>query len=509
MRLKFSIPAASVSALLFCLAPAALGQELKITTAPADNQVLQRDVEQTARIALAGTASGKRIDGKEVEARVLDARATELAGFHWARIAKIQKQHWNGELAGIPTGGPYRLEVRIAGVDGSVLSVSNLLVGDLWVLAGQSNMEGHGELVDVQAPLPMARSFDMADHWRQAEEPLHTTVSAADPVHWPLNAQNQPERLTGQALETYIAGRKKGAGLGLPFAAELVARTGVPIGLIPCAHEGTSMDQWNPAWKDREGESLYGSMFRRVQAAGGRVRGVLWYQGESDANPKGDPPFLQRFEAFVKAVRADLNQQDLPFYYVQIGRHIDNSNVAEWNRVQLAQLRAESEIPRARMVAAVDLQLDDTIHLDTPDLKRLGRRLADLVCMDLFPRLKNFGDLKRGPRPVAATLDNGVVKVSFSGVNGRLQAEGRIAGFSIHDSQGALVPAIYKARVDAAEASTVLLYVQRKLPPDAVVWYGFGKDPYCNLHDAADMAVPVFALKIGAPAGAGSARSDR
>jgi sialate O-acetylesterase len=480
----------------FFLAISAYPQELRITSGPADNQVLQRDAEQTARIALSGTVAGKKVDGKDVEARLLDARAADLPGFHWSRISKIQKQRWSGELKDIPTGGPYRLEVRMVGVETTVVSVANLLVGDLWVLAGQSNMEGHGDLLDVQPPSPIVRNFDMADRWRQAEEPLHTVVSAVDPVHWPLNGQNQPERLTGQQLEDYMASRKKGAGLGLPFAIEMVARTGVPIGLIPCAHGGTSMDQWSPAWKDREGESLYGSMVRRVVAAGGHVRGVLWYQGESDANPKAEPLFHEKFEGFVKALRADLNQPELPFYYVQIGRHIDGSNVAEWNRIQLDQLRAEAEIPHAGMVSAVDLQLDDTIHVGTGDLKRLGHRLADLVSIDLFPRLKNYGELKRGPRPVVAALDGGVVKVGFAGVNGRLQSDGRISGFSIHDSKGAPLPVIYKTRVDPAEASTVLLYVQGKLPPDAMLWYGFGKDPYCNVRDAADMAVPVFAMKI-------------
>jgi hypothetical protein len=104
--------------------------------------------------------------------------------------------------------------------------------------------------------------------------------------------------------------------------------------------------------------------------------------------------------------------------------------------------------------------------------------------------------MKRGPRPVDATYDNGVVKVNFSGVNGRLESEGRMAGFSIHDSSGVWAPIIYKSRVDPAEASTVLLYVQGRIPENATLWYGFGKDPYCNVRDASDMAVPVFSLKI-------------
>jgi sialate O-acetylesterase len=490
---------AKVLLLVAAFSGAVLAQEIRITSGPVDNQVLQRTAEQTADISFSGAASGKKVNGKDVEARLTAADSTPVPGFDWSSVAKIQKLKWDGELRRVPVGGPYRLEVRLQGSD-STLSIANLLVGDLWVLAGQSNMEGHGDLVDVQQPSPLVHSFDMADRWLVAEEPLHTTVSAVDPVHWPLNAERVPERLTGQPLENYVTNRRKGSGLGLPFAVDMVARTNVPVGLIPCAHGGTSLDQWNPALKDREGESLYGSMYRRVQAAGGRVKGVLWYQGESDANPKAAPAFLAKFEAFVKAVRADFNQPDLPFYYVQIGRHIDKTNVSEWNAVQLAQLRAESEIPHSAMVAAIDLQLDDGIHVGTEDLKRLSRRLADLVCLDLFPRIRDYGERKRGPRPVTATYQDGFVKVSFSGVNGRLQSEGPISGFSIHQADGEWVPLIYKSHVDPAEASTVLLSVQGKLPPDATLWYGFGKDPYCNLRDAADLAVPVFEIKIASDA---------
>src|SRR5262249_21364776 len=161
-----------------------------------------------------------------------------------------------------------------------------------------------------------------------------TLPSAADRVHWRRNPQGQPEKLEGEALRKFVAARKKGAGLGLPFASEMVRRTGVPVGLLSCAHGGTSMDQWSPASKDQGGASLYGSMLRRVRAAGGKVTGVLWYQGESDANPKAAPEFQRKFESFVKAVRDDFGQPDIPFYYVQIGRHVNSQNVAEWNTVQ-------------------------------------------------------------------------------------------------------------------------------------------------------------------------------
>lgn len=192
-------------------AAVALAQDLRITSGPVDNQVFQRNADQTADLRLAGTAANKKANGKEIEARLIAADNSTVPGFDWTALGKIQKLKWSGELKRVPAGGPYRLEVRLQGSE-STISIANLLVGDLWVLAGQSNMEGHGDLIDVQPPSPLVHSFDMADRWGVAEEPLHTLVNAADPVHWPLNAQREPEQLTGERLETYVVNRKKGRG---------------------------------------------------------------------------------------------------------------------------------------------------------------------------------------------------------------------------------------------------------------------------------------------------------
>lgn len=465
-------------------------QQLRVTEGLADYQVVQRGPDQAADFVLAGSAASKKDNGKQIEARLL-AGSTVIGRFDWVPIAIIKKQSWNGQLREVPVGGPYRLELRLQGGT-TAYAVDHILVGDLWILAGQSNMEGHGDLVDVEPPIPQVHSFDMSDKWLVAEEPLHTTVSAADRVHWRMGENNEPERWSGEKLDRYVSERRKGAGLGLPFAVEMYRRTGIPIGLIPCAHGGTSMDQWSPALKDRGGDSLYGAMLRRFHAVGGSVRGVLWYQGESDANPQAAPEFLRKFENFVGAVREDFNAQLLPFYYVQIGRHVSDTNAAEWNQVQAAQLKAESDLRHTGMVPAIDTTLDDPIHVSTQSLKVLGRRLANLACIDLFPRVKNYGALKRGPRPVRAWYENGIVRVRFAGVNGRLESEGRMAGFTIHDGKGAPVPLIYKAAIDPAEASTVLLYVGGKPPQNASVRYGSGKDPYCNVHDAENMGVPAF-----------------
>jgi sialate O-acetylesterase len=179
-------------------------------------------------------------------------------------------------------------------------------------------------------------------------------------------------------------------------------------------------------------------------------------------------------------------------YFVQLGRHIAAANQMEWNALQEAQREVASSVARTGIVAAVDLTFDDGIHISTPGLKKLGTRLANLATRDLFPQVKEFGTLQPGPRPMSAVYSAGVVRVVYSGVNGKLASEGRIGGFTIHGDNGELLPAIYKADIDSTNGSTVLLYVQGKMPARASVRYGYGKDSYCNLRDSADMAAPVF-----------------
>jgi sialate O-acetylesterase len=332
----------------------------------------------------------------------------------------------------------------------------------------------------------MVNSFDMTDAWVAAEEPLHRLVDAVDSFHWRRNPEKKPERLSGEALDKWIAERKKGAGLGLPFALEMVRRTGVPIGLVPCAHGGTSMDQWSPALKEQGGASLYGGMIRRVKAVGGRVAGVLWYQGESDAGPKAAPLFKQKFIDLIAATRADTGLANLPYYYIQIGRYVNLNDPENWHFVQQAQLEVESAVPNVGMTTCVDCDLDDGIHVGTDSFRLLATRVANLA----------EGKVKRGPRPVSATLDGSSVLVKFGEINGHLTHRGRLAGFTIHDAEGKQVQTLYRMRISPRSPDTVELLFGGKLPEGASVRYGFGKDPYVNLDDSLRMSCPVFNMPI-------------
>jgi sialate O-acetylesterase len=252
---------------------------------------------------------------------------------------------------------------------------------------------------------------------------------------------------------------------------------------------------------------------------------VLWYQGESDANPEAAKAYPTVFADFIRSVREDFDDPDLPFYLVQIGRVIRAGDPAPWNAVQDAQRRLPERVANTAVVAAIDLELDDGIHVGTQGLKRLGARLARVAQRELYgqagattPTFERA--YRRGDRMLVVKFQ-GVNRVPGQGATAPFQVLGgsgqltpmplnspslaptssqplaglhparHIAGFSIRKDDGTEIPLIYDAAVGPSR-DTVVLKLTGALPKGANLWYGHGFDPYCNLADALDMAVPVF-----------------
>lgn len=371
----------------------------------------------------------------------------------------------DGSVVELPAGGPYQ-------ADGN-----EFYVGDIWVLAGQSNMQGAGRLPNPVQPDPRVWVFDMARSWRPAVDPVHVLADSPDRVHNP--GPPDPENEFAMALAAVLA--NFGGSVAPSFGNEFVARTGVPVGMIACAHGATSMQQWDPLLRDEGGDSLYGSMLLSVKAAGGRVAGVLWYQGESDVD--GDDPlrYRGRMRDFVSAVRSDLADPGLPFYAVQLGRLVQAHEpglALAWSTVRSAQADTE-DLGLSGTAAAIDLGLDDAIHIGTASFPRLGRRLARLACGEA-----------QTLRPAAVEADETRVVVRYEGVAGSLHPIEHISGFSIEDAAGEFVPLILRSRVE--DGDTVVLDLARPVADGDRLWYGYGFDPYCNLVDDEDMAAVAF-----------------
>ncbi len=373
----------------------------------------------------------------------------------------------SGETLELPTGGPHE-----------VGGAKNVFVGDLWVLAGQSNMEGVGDLVDVETPHPLVHSFQSREAWAAAEEPLHWLGESPRPIHhvlWGMPMPASPAPRDGSRL--------KGSGLGLTFAKTLAEATGVPIGLIPSAHGGTSMQQWEPSRKNMGGGSLYGATLERVRANGGKVAGILWYQGESDANMSDAPHYEARMTALIQSFRADFGQPDLPFYFVQLGGWVADPSldyVNGWNSVRESQRLLVNALPNVGMASAIDCGLDDGIHIDTAGLKSLGRRLAAVALGHPAPALKSV------VRDDAAHE----IRVSFTNIQGQLTAPGKPAGFSLRSADGNEAALIYKITLAGPDA--ILKLNDDPSPAGLHLWYGYGLNPYCNITDTTGASIPAF-----------------
>lgn len=449
--------------------------ELRIERGLSSCQVFQRERDNHADVICSGTSTG----AGHIEARVLH-QGESLHGYDWTVVGTARDGRWQATLSRLPAGGEYRIELRRIDETGQIAeaaAVDSVLVGDLWLLGGQSNMQGIGDMENVETPSELVHVYEFAERWAIAEEPLHRLEYSPHRVHAPGPPPAGPYQIPA-----------KGAGLGLPFAKAYVQRTGVPVGLIPVAHGGTSMSQWDPALRDRGGDSLYGSMLLRVSAAGGRVTGLLWYQGESDAKRDAAPLFLERFVSFAQALRTDLGQPDLPILYVQIGRVVGWDDCQGWNAIQEAQRLAEQRIPVSAMAAAVDLELDDAIHIGTEGLKTLGRRL-DVLAQCVIDRTPG---IRRGPRPVALERVADGLRVRFAEVNGALRPATHIAGFILTDAEGNPGKPIIDASVDRRDPTVVRLLTADGNLTGQQLWYGFGCNSYCNLVDDLNMAAPVF-----------------
>ncbi|MHC4873158.1 MAG: sialate O-acetylesterase, partial [Planctomycetota bacterium] len=435
---------------------------MKITSGASDNQLFQRNIK-TDKAAI--KISGICVSSGAVSARLKGKKA-------WQKVGTAVKGKWQAEIKFLQTGGPYTVEIK-AGKENCTLK--NILVGDTWILAGQSNMEGDGRWKDPEKSSRYIRMLDFGGNWREAVDPLHQAYLTTDKAH---NFQQRVMK----------APKVKRLGLGMSFAARLYKETKIPIALVPSAKGATTMDQWSPKLKSKGGFSLYGSLFKRLKKHGQEnVRGILWYQGESDATEEHAPLYKAKMKKLIKAFRKDLGNPKLPFLYAQIGRvlsfendpNLDNHSIESWKQIQLSQLELESSDNSIAMSVTADLELDNKIHISREALRTVGYRFADIALCKCYGRK----DISTGPRikkvtPVKKDADPWL-EVTFSGHNKTLLTQGRPAGFTAYNKEGNLNPVI-NFKITAPNKIRIRLHEYMQ---GGTLWYSRNIDSYCNVID--------------------------
>jgi hypothetical protein len=158
-----------------------------------------------------------------------------------------------------------------------------------------------------------------------------------------------------------------------------------------------------------------------VECAGGRVRGVLWYQGESDADAVNGPTYAERFIRAVGAWRAALHAPELPVITVQLNRYYTPSTESldlGWSLVREAQRQAPRMLPGVYVVPALDLPLGDLIHTSATGNMLLAERMANVALGAVYRRPVDY--LAPEPAWARRSCDGRTVEIAFQPVASRM-----------------------------------------------------------------------------------------
>ena len=468
---------------------------VKITSGATNYQVFQRNNNDKASFTIEGAAYP--YENFIIERRIR-CRNKTLKGFNWQKNDLTTAGDWQMKIEDLPTGGPYRIEFRLLNQQGEEVSqtaLHNILVGDLWFLGGQSNMDGCGSLADAEHPCEMVNVYTLADEWMVAKDPLTIANEGAYKIY--RTSYNSPTKRNPVKHKTRdeMKPRTHGAGLGVSFAKEVYRATGIPVGLIAGSLGGSSMMFWDPKDRSKGEDSLYWCMTKRISDLGGEITGILWWQGESDIY--APQAYKKNFHDFIISIRKDLQRPDLPFYSVQLchgSPGLTDERMKGWNVLQEAQRQLMKKVDNCGIVSTMDLQLQDA-HLITSSYKVVGQRLSKLALREVYgqkqykqgPRLKKMSFFK--------SLHGDGIKLTFTGVNGRLIAPTRVSGFTVRKedkSNEKLI--VIRQELDPEGTDSILLHLSFKLAsqPELYLWYGYGANPFCNVTDEEGMALAMF-----------------
>jgi len=311
------------------------------------------------------------------------------------------------------------------------ISLKDILVGEVWLCSGQSNMEfslcnpgvrSHerdGFLTAQMTRAPCVRYLG-ASLYKTALQPQER---ASAPLSW-------------QKFEPSFLLKPGASAIAVHYALELYAALDVPVGVIVSAWGGTDIAPWIPreglkATKGLEDLAAYepkdGKAFKKLDAMpnmtnGSRqptvmynalvaplapyaIRGILWYQGESDRGETGR--YALKMHAYFDGMKAVFRDSSLKYYFAQIAcwKHGQHT----WHEIRLQQAKFAAEEPNAEMVVTADVGNADEIH--PYDKKSVAKRLAAFALRNDY----GFEDIQCDfPTFAKATsVTGGVVRLTF------------------------------------------------------------------------------------------------
>lgn len=396
--------------------------------------------------------------------------------------------NWRITLDEMTAGGAYEMEIIC---DNDTVKLTDVLVGDVYLAGGQSNMafrvasltaEARAELaLDIE--YPNIRYYDVA-----------RVVSGAVL----LNESDRPwTACTNNRIDEWSA-------VATYFARQIHKEEGVPVGIIGCNHGGSTADAWispdayaadaalnaakvapyttilqyycNPS-------TLYEAMLKKVM--GYQLNGFIWYQGE--ANAKIAKQYETIFSGLIKDWRTIWNDQNLPFIFAQLSSYkpTDDPEGTDWAVLREAQLKTAQQLNNVAMVVTADVGELNDIH--PKNKKTVGVRFTLAAQKMIYG--KNIES--SGPIFDNVTFSNSAAYVSFTHAASGLQsAETSLSEFEICGNDF-----LYKSANAIIENNMVKVWSDQVQSPVAVR-YAWKNGPVPTLYNAEGLPASPFRTMI-------------
>jgi sialate O-acetylesterase len=387
---------------------------------------------------------------------------------------------WKISLATPPAGGPYTIQFKGWGAP---MVVTDVLIGEVWVCSGQSNMEWSGN--------------------QQLPQSLEEAPSANNPkirfFYVPKATSDFPqEDVRARWVVCNPEDMKKFSAIGYFFAKQINESTGYPMGMINANWGGTPAETWTPLhavdadpelkaaaeklnpmdrWPVKKALA-YNAMIYPLQQFS--IAGVLWYQGESNVSTHAS--YASLFTKMIDAWRKEWGKE-FPFYFVQIAPFnygADNINGA---LLREQQTRAAA-FPNTGMVITSDL-VDTVTDIHPRKKKEVAARLANLALSETYGKQ---GVIWKSPSYKSMSIEKDKIRISFNDVSGGLvSVNGAPKSFYIAGADGKFVIAQAKIEKD----NTVLVWSKEVKEPKQVR-FGFNNTDIPNLKSKEGLPVDIF-----------------